>query len=132
MQPMQRTPVQRYGGKLSGVPLTGGQAQGVVPGSGAVTLSVGPQGLGNVWYPAQATISTTTGPLDSSTALAYLGIGGVPTQQVATVFSGNGTIALAVPDMQPGQTLIVSWSGAHPRDTVAVNMIGTMDALTTG
>src|SRR5690242_10027583 len=132
MHPMQRTPVQRYGGKLSGVTLTGGQAQGVAPGSGAVTLRVGPAGRGNVGCPAQATIARATGPVDSSTGLPYLGLGGVPAQQVATAFSGTGTIALGVPGMQQGQTLTVSWSGGHPGDTVAVNMIGTMDALTTG
>jgi len=132
MQPMQRPGIQRYSGKLTQVPLTGGQAQGTIPGSGKITLSVGPQGLGTIWYPAQATISTTTGPLDTSTALAYLGSAGVPTQQVATVYSGNGTIALAVPDMQPGDQLIIMWTGAHTGDIAAVNIIGTMDALTTG
>jgi hypothetical protein len=130
--PMARPQIQRYGGRVSGVPLTGGQAQGLVPASGLLTLLVGPQGLGTVWYPAQATISTTTGALDTSTALVYLGSGSVPSQLVATVYSGNGTAALAIPDMQPGDSLIVAWSGANPGDTAGVNIIGTMDALTTG
>jgi hypothetical protein len=34
--------------------------------------------------------------------------------------------------MTPGQTLIVAWSGAHPGDTASFNIIGTMDALSTG
>jgi hypothetical protein len=34
--------------------------------------------------------------------------------------------------MQPGQTIIVAWSGAHAGDTAAMNVIGTMDALGTG
>jgi hypothetical protein len=128
---MARPAVQRYSGHLTGVPLTGGQAQGVVPASGVLSLSVGPQALGTVWYPAQATIATSTGALDTSTALAYVGTGGIATQLVATVYSGNGTIALAVPDMQPGDQLIVAWSGGHPGDVASVNIIGTMDALTT-
>lgn len=132
MQPMARPPIQMYGAKLTGVPLTGGQAQGRIPASGNLTLAVGPQGLGTLWYPAQATISTTTGPLDTSTALCYLGTAGIPTQLVGTVYTGNGTIALAVPDLQVGDQLIVSWSGAKPGDVAAVNIIGTMDALTTG
>lgn len=131
MQPITRPAIQRYGGKLTSVPLTGGQAQGVISGAGTLTLTVGPQALGTVWYPAQATISTTTGPLDTSTALAYLGSAGVPTQLVGTVYSGNGTIALAVPDMQPGDQLIVTWTGGHAGDVAAVNIIGSMDALTT-
>src|SRR5487761_1234676 len=34
-------PISRYTGKISGVPLTGGQAQGAMSGAGALTLSVG-------------------------------------------------------------------------------------------
>lgn len=132
MQPMRIVPVQAYTGRITGVPLTGGQAQAAVPGSGKLTLSVGPQALGTIWYPAQVTLSTTTGPLDTSTALVYLGSGGVPTQLVATQYTGNGTVALAVPDMQPGDLIIVQWSGAHAGDVAALNIIGTMDALTTG
>lgn len=132
MQPMQRVPVTAYTGRITGVPLTGGQAQGVIPGSGALTLSVGPQALGTIWYPASVVISTTTGPLDTSTALVYLGSGGVPTLLQGTVYTGNGTVALAVPDMQPGDLVIVQWTGAHQGDVAAVNITGTMDALTTG
>lgn len=101
-------------------------------GISPLTLTVGPQGLGTTWYPAQVTLSTTTGALDTSTALVYLGIGGVPTMQVASVFTGNGTAALAIPSMQPGEFIIVVWTNGHPGDTASMNVIGTMDALTTG
>jgi hypothetical protein len=131
-QRMQATPITAYAQRLSSVPLTGGQALAVVPGSGLLTLSVGPQGLGTVWYPTQLTISTTTGALDTSTALVYVGSGQVPTQLVASVFSGNGVVSQVPTQMAPGQTLIVAWSGAHPGDTAALNITGTMDALTTG
>lgn len=109
-----------YGGQvstLSGAPLT---------------LTAGPQGLGNIWYPAQVTLSTTTGPLDTSTALVYLGSGGVPTELVGSVYSGNGTVAVAIPPMQPGDLIIVTWTGGHAGDTAAFNTVGVMDALTTG
>jgi hypothetical protein len=132
MQPIQAIPVTRYTGRASGIPLTGGQVQGQVPGSGNLTLQVGPQGLGTVWYPVQVTLSTSTGALDTSTALVYLGPSTTPTTLVGTVYSGNGTVALAIPDMTPGQTLIVKWSGATSGDIAAANIIGTMDALTTG
>ena len=132
MQPITPVPIQRYTGRLTGVPLTGGSQQGSVPGSGARTLSAGPQGLGTIWYPTQITLSTTTGPLDSATALVYLGSQGVPITLVGTVYTGNGTVSLAIPSMSPGQVLIVNWTGAHPGDTVGMNIIGTMDALTTG
>lgn len=132
MQPMQRIPIGAYTGKASGIPLTGGQNQAKVPGNGILTLTAGPQGLGTVWYPAQVTLSTTTGALDTSTALVYLGSQGVPITLVGTVFTGNGTVALAIPSMSPGQVLIVTWTNAHSGDTAAFNIVGSMDALTTG
>lgn len=132
MQPIVRVPVQAYQGRISKVPLTGGQAQGVISGAGKVTLNAGPQGLGTIWYPAQVTLSTTTGPLDSSTALMYLGSQGIPITLVGSVFTGNGTVALAIPSLSPGQTLIVMWVNGHAGDTAAFNIIGTMDALSTG
>lgn len=112
-------------GAVYGGTMTASNGQGL-------TLKAGPQGLGTTWYPAQVTLSTTTGPLDTSTALVYLGIGGVPTTLVATVFSGNGTAAVAIPSMQPGEFIIVTWTGGHPGDTASFNVIGSMDALTTG
>jgi len=132
-QPVTATPVTRYTGRISSVPLTGGQAQGLIPSGGALTLAVGPQGLGTVWYPAQVTISTSTGALDTSTALVYAGPSTIltPATLVGTVYSGNGTVALALPDMTPGQVVTVAWTGAHQGDQAGVNVIGTMDALTT-
>lgn len=131
-QRIRAIPIGQYTGRITGVPLTGGQAQAAVPASGSLTLSVGPQGLGTTWYPASVVISTTTGALDTSTALVYLGAQGVPIALQGTVVGGNGTVALAIPSMTPGQVIIVSWSGAHTGDIAALNVTGTMDALTTG
>jgi hypothetical protein len=130
-QPITPIPITRYRGKITGVPLTGGQAQGVIAGT-VLSLSIGPQGLGTVWYPVQVTLSTATGPLDTSTALVYLGPLTTPATLVGTVYSGNGTVALAIPSMSPGQYLVIAWTGAHNGDIAAANVIGTMDALTTG
>jgi hypothetical protein len=124
-----RVPVEAYTRRLTGLLLTGGQAQGIITGAGALTLSVGPQGLGNVWYPVQVTLSTATGVFDGSTANVYLGAQGVPITLVGTLYSGNGTVALAIPPMTPGQVLIVVWSAGNPGDTAAMNVLGTMDAL---
>jgi hypothetical protein len=135
MQPMVATELARYTGKITGVPLTGGQVLAKVPASGNLTLSVGPQGLGTVWYPIQVTLTTGAGQAsalgDSSTANAYLGPAVSQNTAVGSVFGGNGVIALAIPDMTPGQTLIATWTGANPGDTAAINIIGTMDALST-
>jgi|HubBroStandDraft_1064217.scaffolds.fasta_scaffold10549_9 hypothetical protein len=135
-RPIDATPIGRYQSKITGVPLTGGQVLATVPASGKLTLSVGPQGLGTVWYPVQVTLTTSTGQAsalgDSSTANAYLGPAVSQNTAVGSVFGGNGVLALAIPDMTPGQTLLATWSGANPGDTAAINIIGTMDALSTG
>jgi hypothetical protein len=134
-QPIVATPIGRYTGKITGVPLTGGQVQAVIPGSGTLRLSVGPSGLGTVWYPVQVNPSTTSGLAgtgDTSTCNVYLGPLVSQTTLVGTAFGGNGTVALAIPDMSPGQFLVLVWTGAKPGDTAAANVIGTMDALTTG
>lgn len=126
-----RTPVEAYSRRVTGVPLQPGQAQGTIPGSGALTLTLGPSGLGTVWYPVQVTLLTTTGVFDTSTALVYLGPLITPATIVAAIDGGNGTAALAIPSMSPGQFLVVQWTGANPGDTASVNVIGTMDALAT-
>lgn len=133
-QPIIRVPVGAYTSKIQGVPLTGGQAQGIVSGGGTVTLTAGPQGLANVWYPAQVTLSTTTGlsgGIDTSTVAVYLGSQGVPITLVGSIFGGNGVLALAIPSMSPGQVLIAKWTGGHAGDTAAFNIIGSMDGLST-
>jgi hypothetical protein len=115
---------------VRGVPLTGGQVQGVIGSGGAATISVGPQGLGTIWYPQQATISTTTGAADASTCQIFLGALGVLTLLAGQSYAGGGdTIALAVPALTPGQLLIAVWAGGHHGDKCTVNIIGTMDAL---
>jgi hypothetical protein len=117
------TPGSVYGGVIAAA------------GSGSLTLQVAPQGLGTVWYPVQVTASTTTGltPLgDNSVCNIYLGPAVIPNTLVGTVYNGNGTAALAIPNMSPGQSLVAVWAGANSGDTAAVNVTGTMDALTTG
>jgi hypothetical protein len=129
MQPMQATPISAFSRTITGIPLSGGQQIGTIPAGGTLKLQVGPQGLGNVWYPIQVTTSTTTGALDTSTANVYLGPLVTPNTLVGTIYSGNGTVALAIPDMTPGQSLIVEWTDGTPGDQASFNIIGTMDAL---
>ena len=131
--PIRRLPIQLYRVRVVSVPLTGGQAQGIISGSGAATLSVGPAGAGNVWYPASITIQTTTGVNDFSTCNVFLGPAGVGVTQVATIFPGGvGTASLAIPSMTPGQYIIAIWSGGHSGDTCTINIVGTMDSVMPG
>jgi hypothetical protein len=101
-------------------------------GAGTATVQIGPAGLGNTWYPAQVTLSTTTGitkGFDSSVANLYLGPSASALTLLGTVFGGNGIVAAALPSIQPGQFLIAQWNSANPGDTAAMNITGTMDAL---
>ena len=132
MRPIARLPVHLYRRAVTGLPLTGGQGQAVISGAGAATVTVGPQGLGNIWYPAQISVSTTSGLAgnDASTCNVYLGSQGVPVTLLGTLLPGTGVLGLAVPSMSPGQYLIAVWSGGKNGDVAAVNVVGTMDALT--
>lgn len=132
LQPARRPPVTAYGQVLSSVPLTGGQATVTVQGDGSAQAAIGPQALGTVWYPAQATLVTTSGANDVSTAQIFLGSVNVPNNMVGQSYAGGqDTIGLAVPALAPGQLLICVWAGAHPGDQATINIIGTMDCLTT-
>lgn len=133
MRPIRRTAPVLYRTPVTGLPLSGGQGQAVISAGGAATVTVGPQGLGNIWYPAQITVSTTSGLAgnDASTCNVYLGAQGVPITLLGTLLPGTGVLGVAVPSMSPGQYLIAIWSGGKTGDVAAVNVVGTMDALTT-
>jgi hypothetical protein len=125
---IRRLPLEAYRRRLTSIPLQPGHVQGTIPGSGSLTLTIGPQGLGTVWYPVQITLTTTTGALDTSLANIYLGPLVTPATIVGTGL-GNGPYALAIPPMSPGQYLVVVWTGAKTGDVAAANIIGTMDAI---
>jgi hypothetical protein len=100
--------------------------------AGAASVSVGPQGLGTIWYPAQVVVSTTSSiaGTDNSVCNVYLGPANVPNNLLGTVI-GGGVLAAAVPPMSPGQYLTAVWTGGNPGDVASINVVGTMDALTT-
>jgi hypothetical protein len=127
---IRSAPMQAYRSAVQGMQLAGGQAFGIVNGAGVAVAQVGPQGLGNVWYPAMANITTTTGPGDVSTCTVYLGSQSLANMAGPTSYAGGGdSIGLSVPALTPGALLIAVWSGAHPGDTATLNIIGTMDCL---
>jgi hypothetical protein len=105
---------------------------GVSGAEGNARCTLGPSGLGTVWYPTQVTLSTTTGVragFDNSVANLYLGPVIAPNTLLGTVSGGNGIVAAALPPIQPGQFLIAVWTGANGGDTASMNVQGTMDAL---
>jgi hypothetical protein len=128
VRPIRRVPIEAYTSKVQGVPLQGGQGQAIVSG-GTATITVGPQGLGVIWYPVQCNVSSSVGANDLSTVAVYLGQITVGTLQGGQSYAGGGdTVALAVQQMAPGQNLIAVWSDAVNGSTVYLNVTGTMDA----
>jgi hypothetical protein len=123
-------PQQRFVQPLTGLILSGGQAQITVNGAGSAILKVGPQGLGVKWYPSSVVVSTSTGVADTSTAACYIGSVTLQNLQGGQSYAGGGdTIGLSVASMSPGDLLYVVWTGAKPGATAAMNVFGTMDAL---
>lgn len=116
-------------------PTTGavyGASLAAPPNNGTLTLQIGPQGAGTVWYPAQVTTSTTSGVNDVSTCLVYMGAAGTPITLMGTLFPGGaGVLAVAFPPLTVGLFIIAKFSGAKPGDVAAVNVTGTMDYLDT-
>ena len=129
----QRTPqvpIGAFSHSITGVPLSGGQAETEVSGSGAATVSIGPQGLGTTWYPQQVTVSTSTGAADTATAAAYMGSVALSNLQGGQSYAGGGdVIPLGIAQMTPGDLLWVVWTGGNPGDTATINIIGTQDVL---
>lgn len=123
-------PQQRFTQQITSVPIAGGQARITVNGAGAATLSLGPQGRGTTWYPTSVVVSTTTGAADNSTAACYIGAQALQNLQGGQSYAGGGdTIGLSVTSMQPGDLLIVVWTGAVPGATASMNILGTQDVL---
>lgn len=124
-------PVELYRSSVQ-VPLTGAQAVGVIPDSGSLELSVGPTGLGTVWYPAAAAISSSVSPYDPTSSVSvYVGPATVPsTLQGQILLGGIGVVALAIPQLTPGSFITVEWTDATVGSIVSVNVTGTAQMLT--
>jgi hypothetical protein len=110
-----------------------GYGTSVVSAGGAATVTVGPQGVGTVWYPVLAAISTTTGTADASTCQLFVG----PLSQLqlinGTSYAGGGdSIGLGVPPLRPGYFIVAVWAGGHTGDTAALAVYGTQDVLAAG
>jgi hypothetical protein len=123
-------PVHLYTEQVA-IPLSGAQGITTIAADGTGSISVGPTGLGSVWYPASAVISTTTGALDVSTCQVFVGPAGYPTTLQGTLANsgGAGVVALAIPQLTPGLYIIATWAGAVPGDTASLNVTGTAQVI---
>jgi len=130
-------PQQAYIRPAPRTPITGGYAAVTVTAGGTATAFVGPQGVGTVWYPQAAAISTTTGATDASTCALYLSpftntsTGLTPSTQIGgqSYAGGGDTVGLAVPPIRNGYYIVAVWTGAKAGDVAAVAVYGTQQAL---
>ena len=107
-----------------------GTRTGVVPGSGMITLMLGPEGLGT-WYVSYVAIATTTGAIDTSTAAVTTGpavsTGIVPAGQA---YAGGGdSVSLGGAALACGEFIIVTWTGAKPGDLATMTVFGNNQVL---
>ena len=117
--------------QLARMPIQGGYGSATVSASGTATVTLGPQGVGTVWYPQQVAIGTTTGAADASTCTLFVGPLALLTQIGSQSYAGGGdSIGLAVNAMYPGFFLVAQWSGGHAGDLAVFTVYGVQDTLT--
>jgi len=110
--------------------ITGGYGSTVVAANGTATVTVGPQGVGTVWYPQQWAIATTSGAADTSTCTIYHGPIGLQTLIIGQSYAGGGDSGgMAVPPMWPGYFVVAVWAGGKSGDLASLTVYGQMDAL---
>jgi hypothetical protein len=109
-----------YGGTISGA-------------STPLTLHVGPAGFRTAWDLAQASIGTTTGANDTSTAEFFAQPYGPPSPafQVGQSYAAGGDqVAFPGIKLVTGEFLFVTWSGANAGDTATLILSGNQTVLT--
>lgn len=125
----QSLPVGQYTSRAQ-TPIANGYGVTQVAVGGSATVTVGPQGLGTVWYPVSAAVATTTGANDSSTVQLYSGPLGQLQLISGTSYAGGGdSIGLGGTPLTPGYYIVAVWSGGHAGDLASLAVYGTQDAL---
>lgn len=110
-----------------------GFAQGTIAANGTCTLHVGPAGFFASWMLAQASIGTTSGAVDTSTAAFFAQAYGppAPAQQVGQSYAAGGDqVGLSGIKLVTGEFLFVVWSGGKPGDTATLVLTGVQTVLT--
>lgn len=106
-----------------------GTATGTVPGSGIITLGVGPDAL-RTWYVSHVVVSTTSGAADSSTAQARIGPWSTGIVTGGQSYAGGGdTIGFGGTALRVGDFLVITWTGAKPGDIAQMTVYGDQDVL---
>lgn len=121
--------VENYNKRIRS-PLQGGYGTAIMSAGGAATVTLGPTGVGTVWYPQSCAIATTTGAADASTCSIFSGPLSLLTQIGSQSYAGGGdNVGLAIPALYPGYFIVAVWSGGHTGDLAALTIYGVMDKL---
>src|SRR5215469_13548822 len=125
-QPIRAVPVGRYTQKISGVPLTGGQAQGQIPGypgvSGSVTSPASFVGIAGEFVPTGGTFTVqwsvslggTAGAGDANNFLLLLNATPLATSVNAGAPGNYPQAAVPGVVMHAGDALVVFSGGSAP------------------
>ena len=107
-----------------------GSKSAVVPASGTVTVSLGPEGLAQ-WAITYVAISSAKGVSDPSVAYCAIGpAGGGGIGPAGTGYAGGGdTISLGGALLMCGEYVFVTWSGATPGEQVIARVYGNQQVL---
>jgi hypothetical protein len=123
-------PQQAYTRHISAPIGLDGQVSGVIGAGGAVTLQIGPAGVGTSWALDSASISTSTGPADSSTCAVFAGPQAIASFQVAQSYAGGGdAIGLAGISIVPGEFVFAVWAGGTHNALATLKVTGRKTAL---
>ena len=132
---IQAIPVTAYQNLITVQIGNEGNAQGNLNGSGAGTLSVGPSGVGNAWYPVSIFVGTGTGIggilADTSQCVIYAGPLAANQYALQVLIPGTGLVGSLPASLVPGWYVFAVWSGGVPNDTITLNVNGSQDALST-
>jgi hypothetical protein len=113
-----------------------GNASGLLNGSGAGTLQVGPSGIGNAWYPVSIFAGTGTGigniNNDNSQCVVYAGTLTIMQNALQVLQPGTGLVGSLPASLTPGEYIYAVWTGGKAGDSIALNVNGMQDALTGG
>lgn len=129
-------PVQYYQTVVrTPIPRSTGRGSALVPASGTISVSVGPSGLGTIWYPQLAAIATTTGANDNSTCALYVTGWNTPVNPQDAIngqsYAGGGdSIGMAIPPIHQGECIKAVWTGGTNGDTATLTVYGDQDLLT--
>ena len=121
--------------------LLGANASATVAADGTAYAYVGPQGVGNIWYPTQVAVTcSNVTPTASPEAFLYIAPN-LPLPQIQTLFNTNqvtllgstlsgggdsiGLINITIPW---GSTLLVKWTGGPVGGLAVMSVFGTQNA----